>query len=208
VKEKALVLLSGGLDSAVCLYLALKSCSSVVGLTFNYYDRREAEKNAAHRIAAAANIRLISLSLEFLREASDNDLQSASLLQAPPVYIPARNIVFYGIAAHYAERMQASRIYGGHIKADVEQFQDASKNFFDEMNAVLKRSMRDGSIQIYTPLIDLEKHEVLMLGSNIGVPFQLTWSCYENGPEPCGKCHACIERKQAFNKAKLVDPLM
>lgn len=207
MNEKALVLLSGGLDSAVCLYLAVKSCGSVVALTFNYYDRRMAEKNAARRLAEYVGVKLISLDLEFLREASDNDMQSASLLRAPSVYIPARNIIFYGIAAHYAERMQTSRIYGGHIKVDMQQFQDASKLFFEDMNTILRRSMRDGSIQICTPLIDLEKHEVLRLGSNLGVPFHLTWSCYENGPKPCGKCHACLERGQAFSKAKLVDPL-
>ena len=206
-KSKAVVLLSGGLDSAVCLYLARRVNEGVVGLSFNYYGRRSVEREAAVKLAAAAGVELIQVEVDFLKEASDVVGAPEQLGGVTQVYIPARNIIFYGIAAHFAERVGANRIYGGHIKSDALRFQDASEAFFEKFNTLLSNHLVSKGVQVTTPLIRFEKYEVVRLGGDLGVPFEFTWSCYGEGPKPCGECEACKERKQAFIRAGLSDPL-
>jgi 7-cyano-7-deazaguanine synthase len=206
-KSHALVLLSGGLDSAVCLYLAKSRHEHVTGITFNYFERRIIEREATEKLASRAGVDLIQLGVEFLREASDIKKASTRLKGVNQVYIPARNIIFYGVAAHFAERLGATYIYGGHLKTDSLRFKDASKRFFNSLNNLFLNHLSTGAVRVVTPLITLEKHEVVQLGSSLGVPFELTWSCYEDGPRPCRKCEACREREAAFKMAGVLDPL-
>ncbi|MEM0120986.1 MAG: 7-cyano-7-deazaguanine synthase [Thermoprotei archaeon] len=205
--SKAVVLLSGGLDSAVCLYLAKREHHETIGLSFNYYGRRMVERNATIKLATSAGVELIQVDVGFLKEVSDIPRVSDQLRVVDQVYIPARNLIFYGVAAHFAERIGADSIYGGHIKTDALKFQDASETFFARLNTILSEHLASKGLHVVTPLINLEKHEVVRLGGDLGVPFGSTWSCYGEGPKPCGDCKACIERRRAFLRAGLTDPL-
>src|SRR5688572_4428615 len=138
--EKALVLLSGGLDSATCLYWAKQKFSEVSAISFNYFGRLQREKRAAAKLADAAGVsRLIEVDLPFVREASDflgSKLGTATDSLAS--YIPARNMMFYSIAAYYAEFLGMKSIVGGHNLHDVEFFKDASKLYMDKLNQLFK----------------------------------------------------------------------
>jgi 7-cyano-7-deazaguanine synthase len=207
--DKALVMFSGGLDSATCLYWAKKKYS-VSAITFNYFGRLRKEKQAAARIAKKAGVEMIEVDMHFIKEASDfdgklkkgDDLRWAS-------YVPARNMMFYSIAAHYAEYTGARWIVGGHNSHDVSFFKDASKAYIKKMNALFKEGclLCDGRpYQVMLPLADMDRKEVIGLARKLGVPIEMTWSCHRGGKTHCGKCYACTQRLQAFSALGVRDP--
>lgn len=207
--DKALVMFSGGLDSATCLYWAKKKYS-VSAITFNYFGRLRQEKQAAARIAKKAGIEMMEVEVPFIKEASDfdgklkkgDDLRWAS-------YVPARNMMFYSIAAHYAEYTSARWIVGGHNSHDVSFFKDASKAYIKKMNALFKEGclLCDGRpYQIVLPLADMDRKAVIGLARELGVPVELTWSCHREGSAHCGKCYACTQRLEAFSALGVRDP--
>jgi len=127
-----------------------------------------------------------------------------TLKDAPEGYIPARNMIFYSIAAYYAEVFGAEFIVGGHNRGDPEEFPDSNPSFFRQMNISLRMglwSYRQKAVKILTPLRDKTKQDVVRLGLRLGAPLRLTWSCRFDGKEPCGKCSSCIERDQALASA-------
>ncbi|HVL48278.1 MAG TPA: 7-cyano-7-deazaguanine synthase [Candidatus Thermoplasmatota archaeon] len=212
---RAVVLLSGGLDSAVALWWALRRGWEVHALAFDYHARPERERRAAHRLAEAARVRLTAVPLPFLREAADLEAGpwtgNAALADAPPGYVPARNLVFYGIASHAAEALGATRVVGGHIGSDAETFGDASRAFFDglkKLNATGLWTGRARPLSFELPLKGLTKREVVALGVSLGVPFVATWSCYEDAAAPCGACPSCVERRGAFADVGVADPAL
>ena len=212
--ERALVLLSGGIDSAVSLFWALSKGWEVRTLEFEYYQRPHREKTACRQLREKIGIeRPVVVPLEFIREVTDldkNDLGGSFWKQAPQGYIPSRNLIFYSFAAYYAEILGARYIVGGHNRRDSNDFPDAGEKFFDQMNALLKSSMWSHSrmnAEILLPLMKLGKTEVVRMGEALKVPFELTWSCYHNAEAPCGVCNSCSERREAFFEAGIEDPL-
>jgi len=211
---RSLVLLSGGLDSAVALFWAINRGYEVDTLTFDYFHRGQKEIQACAKISRKVNCQNHILQLNFLREIQDEfskgNLRNPKLSRVPSAYIPCRNIVFYGIAASIAESSDARFIIGGHNKDDALTYPDSSSLFFDLFNktASIGRITRGRTGRVILPLARLDKSEVVRLGSNLRVPFELTWSCYKNGKNPCDKCPACILRKEAFEKAGIEDPLL
>lgn len=208
--DKALVMFSGGLDSATCLYWA-KKLYSVSAITFNYFGRLEKEKQATARVAEKAGIEVIGIDVPFIKEASDfdgrlkekgSDLRWAS-------YVPARNMMFYSIAAHYAEYLDARWIVGGHNSHDVSFFKDASRPYIEKMNVLFKEGclLCDGrQYQIVLPLADMDRKAVIALAGELGVPIELTWSCHREGDAHCGRCYACTQRLEAFSELGIKDP--
>ena len=209
--EKALVLLSGGLDSAVALYWALEQGHRVETITYNYFLRSRREIYACKKIAHRARVNNIVINLDFLREVADSRSQSTNpiLRRAPSAYIPSRNAIFYGIASSLAETLDAKYIIGGHNKDDVRTFPDASQVFFQLFNRVtaLGKFSKGRTGRVILPLSKLTKKGVVKLGSKLGVPFEFTWSCYKTSKQVCGKCPACRLRQSAFDEAHLIDPL-
>lgn len=214
--DKALILFSGGLDSAVSLYWAKAQGWEISTIEMEYYHRPVHERQACTALrehAGIGNARSISVPIDFIREASDlpgNVCLNASLDQAPQGYIPARNMVFYSICGYYAEILGARYIVGGHNQADSRSFPDAGGNFFEGLNQLLKSGLWSHAhihTEIILPLIGAEKANVLRLGYSLGVPFEVTWSCYYDGDLPCRTCKSCVERKDAFAAAGLKDPL-
>jgi 7-cyano-7-deazaguanine synthase len=210
-KASSIVLLSGGLDSAVALYWALNHGYEVETLTFDYFRRSEREIDACKAVSKAAGCSNRVFDLSFLKEIDDSKagLRNPVLKNAPSAYIPCRNVIFYGIAASLAEVLDCRYLIGGHNKDDIRNFPDASPLFFESFNrtASIGRISKDRTGEVVLPLANLDKASVVRLGKKLGVPFEYTWSCYKSEKSPCGKCPACLLRAQAFREARIPDPL-
>ncbi len=212
---KALVLLSGGLDSAVALHWAVKKRWEVCAIEFEYYRRPQRERRACHSLLQRAGLAASTVfPVDFIREVVDlprGVLANTFLEKAPEGYIPARNLVFYSICAYYAEILGARYIVGGHNRDDSKNFPDAGSQFFKPLNKLLERSLWSHChfrIQVLLPLLDKGKDEIVRLGNDLRVPYELTWSCYSDAARPCGKCSSCIERRNAFDAVGIPDPLL
>ena len=205
---RVIVLLSGGLDSAVALYWAKSQGWHIDTIEFEYHLRPGQERKACVRLRNSAGIaRGIIVPLPFVREAADiagRELANPALRHAPQGYIPLRNLVFYSLSAYHAEITGARYIVGGHNRTDCESFPDAGMSFWDQLNRIFETAMWSHSkvkTKILLPLINMSKVEVIQLGMRLDVPFHVTWSCYGDEKQPCGTCESCIERDQAFREA-------
>jgi len=128
----------------------------------------------------------------------------------PEGFIPARNLVFYSNAAYYAEVYGCNCIIGGHLIEDTSNFPDASMEFFNSLEKLINKGkhQKDKSvIKFLHPLLKMNKNEVLKLAKKLNVPFELTWSCYYDGDQPCGLCSSCRKRKEVFNELNYLDPV-
>src|SRR2546427_2349583 len=213
-KEKAIVLLSGGIDSAVFLWCASAKGWGVRPLTFHYFRRPPQEVVATCALLEASNTAgLREIDLPFLREVDDlkaAGIENKDLLASPEGYIPARNMVFYSLAAYEAEPLGARWVIGGHNGSDPEAFPDASPKFFNFFNSMYRLglwSYPKTPVQILLPLSGKSKVDVVRLGLDLGVPLELTWSCYWDREKHCGICASCRERREAFAALGLDDPL-
>jgi 7-cyano-7-deazaguanine synthase len=213
--DKALVMLSGGLDSATCLYWAKEKYSEVIAITFNYFGRLVQEKRASVSLVKAAGInKLIEVELPFVKEAGDDSYYSGRFKNPHSnalwsSYVPARNMIFYSISAHYAEYLDAKWIVGGHNQHDAKFFKDASKRFIDKINILFKEGclLCDGqAYQIMLPLAELNRKQIIRLAMRLKAPIELTWSCHREGAVHCGSCYSCRQRLEAFDDLGLKDP--
>ena len=211
---RALVLFSGGIDSAVTLWWAKAQGWEVLPLTFHYFRRPDREVRATRRLKDLAGLpALREVELPFLKEVydlRDEGVANQLLLESPEGYIPARNMVFYALAAYYAEVEGARWVLGGHNGTDPDSFPDASPKFFNFVNSMYRIglwSWPKTPVQILLPLSGKSKVEVVRLGRELGVPFEHTWSCYWDGDVHCGVCESCRERRAAFAALGVPDPI-
>ena len=223
---RVLVLSSGGVDSTTCLGMAVKEYGreNVVALSIYYGQKHDKEIKAADDVAKYYNVEHIKLDLSKMFEYSDCSLLSHSDNDIPkesyaeqimktegtPVstYVPFRNGLFIASAASIALSKGCSKImYGAHADDSAgNAYPDCSKAFNDAMNtAVYEGSGKQLSIE--APFVGMNKAGVVKLGLEIGVPYELTWSCYEGNDEPCGKCGTCIDRIAAFEANDVKDPI-
>ncbi len=206
-----IVLLSGGMDSATLLYWALKQQYIVHAVTYNYPSRPLQERHATRKIARSAGVDCVEVELPFLQTAADIKQEDSAAFKGvtvPEGYVPARNLLFYALAAYYAEVHGAKHIIGGHVKTDREGFPDATPMFFHEVERLINsvKLGKDPEVQLIMPFIEKTKVELVKLATQLRVPLELTWSCYYDRDEPCGKCESCLERAEAFEKTGLRDP--
>jgi 7-cyano-7-deazaguanine synthase len=214
-ESKALVMLSGGLDSATCLYWAKKKYSDVSTITFNYYDRIENEKRATIELANRANIvNFVEIDIPFIKESSDfyNGQQHIHPFTDDrwSSYIPARNLIFYSIAAYYAEFLDIKWIIGGHNSNDGKFFKDATEEYVQKINSLFKHGClfcSNESYIIVLPLVKMDRKSIIKLAMELNVPIELTWSCHNKGKKHCGQCYACIQRLEAFSLLGMRDPV-
>jgi 7-cyano-7-deazaguanine synthase len=212
--SNALVMLSGGLDSATCLFWAKKKFEDVSAITFNYYQRIENERKAAIELAKKVNVtNLLEIDIPFIKESSE--FPNRRLLQSNSdsrelSYIPARNLIFYSIGAHYAEFLGIKWIIGGHNSHDGQFFKDATKDYIQKINFLFKQGRilcNDESCVIVLPLAEMDRKKIVNLAIQLDVPLELTWSCHNEGKKHCGQCYSCEQRLEAFNSLSMKDPV-
>lgn len=207
----AVVMLSGGIDSTVTLFWAKSEGLDVLPLSIEFDGRPRRELEAVRLIVDSAGVRpLAQMSLPFVRLAHELPAYRENPRGVPYGYIPLRNLMFYTLAAYHADANGARYVLGGHLKEDAMEFPDASLPYFAAMNALISRSTdgwsRAGAPEVVLPLSGLTKTDVVRLGTKLGVPFELTWSCWVDGDSPCGTCVSCKDRIEAFQKAGAADP--
>lgn len=211
VLSRALVLLSGGIDSATALFLTKQETDDIYSMNMIYTQSYDSEAEASRRLAATAQVREhLSIFLPFFKDI-EKRYRPTSSTKVSSAYVPARNIVYYGVAAAYAESLGADKIVFGSNADDAKELPDAGREFIQLMNELVRigtRVGREGSaVRIVNPLIDYSKSEVLKLAIRLHVPLELTWSCYEDAQIPCGKCRGCLTRRKAFEALGISDPL-
>ncbi len=224
---KALVLLSGGVDSSTCLAACVHDygAENVVALSMSYGQKHSREAKSAQAVADYYKVPLYSMDLaEIFRyskcsllEGRDAEIPHESYADqlkesnGKPVstYVPFRNGLFLSAAASFGLSLECSLIcYGAHADdAAGNAYPDCSRAFVEAMN----QAVWEGSghqIRIEAPFVDVPKAEVVRRGLELNVPYELTWSCYEGGDEPCGTCGTCIDRQKAFEANGVRDPLL
>jgi 7-cyano-7-deazaguanine synthase len=216
-KSRAVVLLSGGMDSCVCAALAARD-HDTAALHISYGQRTEQrERDSFERICDGLGIddRMIVRNEAFrliggsaLTDDSIPVPESHSLGHDIPVtYVPFRNAHFLSVAVSWAEVLGASKIYIGAVEQDSSGYPDCRPAYYEAFNQVIRVGTKEGGIKVVTPLIAMRKFEIVRLGLELGAPFDLTWSCYSREDRACGVCDSCVLRLRAFHEAGAVDPL-
>jgi 7-cyano-7-deazaguanine synthase len=218
--KKAVVVLSGGLDSATCMGVAKAAGYELYPITFDYGQLHSREVEQAKAIAAfyQAPVHKIA-TIGFLREIGGSALTDETIdvpttgVQdgIPATYVPARNLIFLSLATAYAEVIGATKIYIGVSAVDFSGYPDCRPSFIDAMTETVNQATRIGSegtrIEIEAPLIRLSKADTIRLGLSLGVPYHLTTSCYKGGEQACGQCDSCRLRIKGFREAGMADPI-
>ncbi|MCB9772608.1 MAG: 7-cyano-7-deazaguanine synthase QueC [Candidatus Omnitrophica bacterium] len=219
MNKKAVVLLSGGLDSATTLFFAKAKNYQTYCLIFDYGQRHAKEVLQAKRLARHAKsfFKVVKISLPWGgsalidRKISLPKNRKNIPKEIPITYVPARNIIFLSFAASYAETVGAQVIFIGANAVDYSGYPDCRPNFYYAFQLAMKRGLKTGvsgkPIKIYTPLIHKTKADIIKLGRKLKVSYELTWSCYAGGQKPCGVCDSCLIRAKGFKDANIVDPL-
>jgi 7-cyano-7-deazaguanine synthase len=220
---KAVILLSGGLDSSTVLYQAKEDGCECYAISFDYQQRHRKELSSALMVGKRAGIIQHQVVNFDLRQWGGSALtddkidlpQQRSLDEMadhiPVTYVPARNTIFLSFALGYAEAIAAERVYIGVNALDYSGYPDCRLDYIQAMQEVFSlgtKQRREGQgIKIMAPLIDLKKTEIIQLGNQLGVPWDLTWSCYAGGDAACGVCDSCQLRLAAFAQLGLEDPI-
>ena len=213
ISKTAVVLLSGGLDSATVLYLAQAQGYKCQALIFDYGQRHKQEVACAVKITRAGGCAYRILKIDFPWKGSallDKKIKVPKEITygVPATYVPARNIIFLSFALSFAETIHAQAIFIGAHAEDYSGYPDCRPVFFKAFVKIAKVGLAaKHSIRILVPLLNMHKSQIISLGLKLGVPFNLTWSCYRAGKSPCGECDSCYYRAKGFKEAGLVDPL-
>jgi 7-cyano-7-deazaguanine synthase len=212
IGKNAIILLSGGIDSATALFWAYNEGYNIIAITFEYGFRPKNEKKAVLKQAEFLGIEVIQVPMEYIKQATDlrwEGFPIPSVINAPEGYIPKRNIIFYSIASYFAEIYGCELIMGGHIAEDPIKFTDASDDYFGELEKLIKKGRHNKdktSVKLLFPFLHKTKIEVIEMAKRLKVPFEWTWSCFTDNDKPCGLCHSCLERAEAFQKLNYKDP--
>jgi 7-cyano-7-deazaguanine synthase len=220
--KKAIVLLSGGIDSTTCVAIAKSQDFSVYALSFFYGQRHRVELECAKRIAKVMSVvehRVVSIDPAFLSgssltgpmEVPKNRDITTETDEIPNTYVPARNTIFLSFALGFAEVLGASDIFIGVNALDYSGYPDCRPQFieaFERMaNLATKAQVQGQRLTIHAPLISLSKAQIIKTGTDLGVDFSLTHSCYDPTADglACGICDSCMLRKKGFDEAAIAD---
>ncbi|MEK6895275.1 MAG: 7-cyano-7-deazaguanine synthase [Nanoarchaeota archaeon] len=195
-RGKAVILFSGGIDSTVAMFLAKKCGLDVIALEFYYTGRSEGEMKAIDSICNISNINLYRIKYPELMRSTNN-----SLKKTIKISLAESNALYYTIAGGFSKSMGAEFIIGGQILSDWENTVDprATPHHYRTLNKLLNDEYKPNPPKIIMPFIYLAKNEVVKIGHELGVPFDLTWSCSEKGKTPCRGCDQCRERENSLN---------
>jgi 7-cyano-7-deazaguanine synthase len=215
--KRAVVLLSGGIDSAVTLYVARHEGFQPHALIFDYGQRHKKEIEFAKKIAKKARCPYTLIRFSFpwkgssLVDRKKNIPVHRSFKEIkrgiPSTYVPGRNLIFLSMAASFAENIRAQAIFIGAHTQDFSGYPDCRKVFFSAFLKALKSGMKYGRrIKVYAPFVGKNKTAIIKTGIRLKVPFEFTWSCYQGGRQPCGACDSCRFRTRAFRQLGIRDP--
>ena len=226
-RPRAVVCLSGGMDSCVCTALTAQRYD-VYAVHFSYGQRTEGrELRSAEAIAAATGVReLMHLRMDLFRRIGGSALTDRSIdipeaveeeagapmdgrrgAEVPVTYVPFRNAHFLSAAVSWAEVLGAAVVVIGAVEQDSSGYPDCRPAYYDAFNRLIEAGTRDGTIRVETPLIRMRKREIVRLGVEIGAPLGASWSCYSGEEVACGACESCLLRLRAFREAGETDPI-
>ncbi len=226
-RERAVICLSGGMDSTVCAALAAKQYDAY-GVHLSYGQRTEArELRAARSVAELTGMKdLLELRTDLFRRIGGSALTDESIAvpvaepeaggqaasertgaEVPVTYVPFRNAHLLSAAVSWAEVLGATRVVIGAVEQDSSGYPDCRPAYYDAFNALIAQGTRDGTIRVETPLLRLRKWEIVQLGVELGAPLHVSWSCYTGETEACGVCESCVLRLRAFAEAGATDPI-
>ena len=219
--EKAVVLLSGGLDSCTCMAVAKSKGYDVYPISFNYHQRHSIELEGAKKIAVFYGVKrhlIIETNMDAIGGSALTDKKievpegDTHRTDVPDTYVPARNLIFLSYAVGYAEVLGASHVYIGVNSVDYSGYPDCRPEFiqrFQELSdyATTATAVEGKHITIETPLQNLSKAEIVKLGVKLGAPYESTHSCYKGGEKACGVCDSCKLRLEGFREAGVEDPI-
>jgi 7-cyano-7-deazaguanine synthase len=221
---RAVVCLSGGMDSAVCAALAARDYEAYA-VHFSYGQRTEQrELESAHGVASHFGFQqFLPLRIDLFRQIGGSALTDASIPvpvaptgvatgnsigdSIPVTYVPFRNAHFLAAAVSWAEVLGAKRVFIGAVEQDSSGYPDCRPAYYEAFQQVIRMGTREGDIEVVTPLIHMRKSEIIALGLELSAPFHLTWSCYSGEREACGVCDSCVLRLRAFKEAGMSDPI-
>lgn len=217
---KAVVLLSGGLDSTVCMSVAKSNGEEIYPISFSYGQRHDREIECAKKIARHYDVKkhlIIDTNMNAIGgSALTDDIEvpegDENRQDIPVTYVPARNLIFLSYALGYAEVLDAGKIYIGVNAVDYSGYPDCRPEFIERFQQLADYSTKAATqdmkkIKIETPLIELTKAGIIELGMKNNAPLDLTTSCYRGGEEACGTCDSCVLRLRGFREAGSEDPI-
>jgi 7-cyano-7-deazaguanine synthase len=215
--QRAVVLLSGGMDSCVCAALAARDYDAAA-VHISYGQRtEERERKAFSAICDRLGIRkrlvvrnqaLSAIGGSALTDPNIEVPEAHAIGKDIPItYVPFRNAHFLSVAVSWAEVLGASQVYIGAVEQDSSGYPDCRPAYYQAFNQVVKLGTKEGRIEIVTPLIHMRKTEIIRLGLELGAPLDLTWSCYSREDRACGVCDSCVLRLRAFREAGSADPI-
>jgi len=225
-RPRAVVCLSGGMDSTVCAALAARDYEAY-GIHFSYGQRTEARELAsARQVAAAVGLHeLLELKMDLFRRIGGSALTDSSIAvpdaveedsaassqrtrqEVPVTYVPFRNAHFLSAAVSWAEVLGAKTVFLGAVEQDSSGYPDCRPAYYEAFQRLIEVGTRDGDIEVVTPLIRLRKQEIVRLGVELGAPLHVSWSCYSGESEACGVCESCALRLRAFAEAGAADKI-
>lgn len=216
--SKGIVLLSGGMDSLVCAAIAVKECKETYFLHVSYGQRTEdRELLAFQRICNHYQPQgQLICNIDCLQKIGGSSLIDKNAELAIPVkkgtvpdtYVPFRNAMMLSLAVSWAETLKADCIYIGAVEEDGAGYPDCRQLFYQAFNRIIEFGTKnEKKLEVLTPLIHKGKMDIVLLGKELNVPFDLSWSCYEKSEKACGSCASCVIRLKAFRDANVTDPL-
>jgi 7-cyano-7-deazaguanine synthase len=219
MNKKAVIVLSGGLDSTTCMGIAKSEGYDLFPITFHYGQRHNREVQQAIEVARhyeVADHRIVDLT--FLKDIGGSaltdetvDVPTEAEEGIPVTYVPARNMIFLALASAYAEVIDATAVYTGVSAVDYSGYPDCRPEFIHSMEETINLATKAGvtgqNIQVKTPLINLSKKETIEAGLLLNVPYELTTSCYNGKETACGQCDSCQLRLKGFKEAGSADPI-
>lgn len=215
--KKALCVISGGMDSTLCAYIAKNEGYEIIALHFDYNQRTmNKEKECFNAICDDLDVQKREiLDVSFISKIGANALTDKSLEipknglsdDIPITYVPFRNGIFLSVAAALAQKEDCNAIFIGVVEEDSSGYPDCSEDFIKSMERSINLGRGTKNTKIITPLVHLSKTEIVKKAISLNVPLELTWSCYENEDMACGKCDSCRLRLNGFEKAGLKDKI-
>lgn len=221
-KKRAVVLLSGGIDSSTCLALASSEGYDCYAMSVRYGQRNVLELEAARRVADSLSVSrhlVVDLSMNWITgSALTADIEvprgtegqvASPVGEVPVTYVPARNTIFLGLGAAWAEDLETDHLFIGVNQVDYSGYPDCRPRFIESMQRTIQLGTKRTDFNIHTPLVDLTKAQIIRTGVELGLDYALTWSCYApRGGRACGQCDSCVQRRKGFREAGASDPTL